>query len=94
MFTIKIQAVTETEQNIRQLVSKLDCQIEEAEGILFRLRKVSEYDQQRRELSRHLENMREERQQLAELLKALEEIQRIYGLAERNVMDYGEKIWK
>ena len=34
MFTIKIQAVTETEQNIRQLVSKLDCQIEEAEGVL------------------------------------------------------------
>lgn len=94
MFTIKMRAATEAEQNLRQLAAKLDCQIEEAERVFLQLWKISEYDQQRRELSRHLENMREEKQQMTELLKALEEIQRIYGLAERNVMDYGERILK
>lgn len=94
MFTIKMRAATEAEQNLRQLAAKLDWQIEEAERVFLQLRKISEYDQQRRELRRHLENMREEKQQMTELLKALEEIQRIYGLAERNVTDYGERILK
>jgi len=92
MFTVRTRAAAETVQNLQQLAGKLNQQIEEVEGIVSRLRRISEYDEVRHILRVHLESMRAEKYRLQEMMAALDEIQKMYNLAERNVTDYGEQI--
>lgn len=92
MFTIRMRAAAETAQNLQQLAGKLNQQIDEVEGIIFRLRKISEYDEVRRILRRQLEQMQTEKYHLLELMAALNEIQRMYYLAESNITEYGEQL--
>ncbi len=94
MFTVRMRAMAETAQNLQQLAGRLNQQIDEVEEIILRLRRISEYDEVRHVLRLHLENMQSVRYRLIELMAALNDIQRMYGLAERNITDYGDQVYQ
>lgn len=92
MFTVRVQVAAELSQELQRLAGKLDQQIDEAEGIVSRLRRISEYDEVRRMLGKNLECMRLEKCRMQEMMAALDEIQQMYHLAESRITGYGEKL--
>lgn len=92
MFTVSVQAAAEMSQELRRLAGKLDQQIDEVEGIVSRLRRISEYDEVRHTLRKHLECMRLEKCRMQEMMAALDEIQLMYHLAEDKITEYGEEL--
>ncbi len=92
MFTVRMRAAAEAAQNLQQFAGRLNQQIDDVETIVSRLRRISEYDQVRHVLRVQLENMRTEKYRMLEMMAALNEIQRMYQLAENHITEYGEQI--
>lgn len=92
MFTVVIQALAETSQELQQSVRHLNRQIQEVEDIASSIRRMSAYEDVIHTIRMHLENMNTEKQKLTELLAALNQIQRMYMQCERNITDYGDQV--
>lgn len=90
MLKVIIQALTDSADEMRKSVHKMNQQIQETERILSSLRRISEFDDVRRILHKRLEDMREEKQQLMKLLEVLEQTQMMYHQCEYNITNFGD----
>lgn len=94
MFRVIIQALAEAADEMRGSIRKLNQQIQSVEHILSSLRRISEYDEVRQVLRRQLEDIREEKQRLMEMMASLEQIQQMYHRCEQNITDFGDQVRK
>lgn len=92
MFTVVIQALAESSQELQQSVRQLNRQIQEVEGIVSSIRRMPAYDEVIHTLRLHLENMETEKSRLMDLMAALNQIQKMYMQCERNITDYGDQV--
>ena len=94
MFTVAIRALAESSQELQQMVRKLNQQIQEVEGIVSSIRRLSSYDDVVRSLRGHIKKMTTEKRRLMEMMAALNQIQKIYLQSERRITDYGDQVRK
>lgn len=94
MFRVVIQALDETIDEMRETVRKMNQQIQAAEQVLSSLRRISEYDEVRQVLRRRLQDMKEEKQHLMELVATMEQIRQMYHQCEQHITDFGEQVRK
>lgn len=92
MFTVVIQALSDSVQDLQMMVRKLNRQIQQTEDIVSSIRRISEYEEVIHVLRRHLETMETEKRSLMEMMAALSQTQKLYMLCERNIMEYGDQI--
>lgn len=89
MFTVVIQALADSSQELRQSVRVLNRQIQEVEDIVSSVRRISAYDEAIHSLRMHLETMDAERKRLTDMIAALDQAQKMYMQCERSITDYG-----
>ncbi len=92
MFTVVIQALAESSEDLQQAVRNINRQIQETEDIVSSIRRMSAYDEVIRTLRTHLENMNTEKRQLMDMMAALNQIQKMYMQCERSITDYGDQV--
>lgn len=92
MFTVVIQALAESSQELQQSVRNLNRQIQEVEDIVSSIRRMSAYDEVIHTLRMHLDTMNAEKHKLTEMMAALNQIQRMYMQCERSITGYGDQV--
>lgn len=92
MFKVIIQALAEAADEQRGTIRKLNQQIQAVEHVLSSLRRISEYDDVRQVLRKRLEDMREEKLRLMELMASLEQILTMYHCCEQNIVEFGDQV--
>ena len=92
MFTVVIQALTDSSQELQQCIRSLNGQIQEVEHLISSIRRISDFDEVIHSLRRRLEDMNTERRKLIDMLTTLNQIQRMYMQCERNITDYGDQV--
>lgn len=94
MFTVAIRALAESSQELQQMVRKLNQQTQEVESIVSSIRRLSAYSDVIRILRLRVEDLDMEKGRMAELMAALNQIQKMYQQNERNITDYGDQVRK
>ncbi|MCI9162210.1 MAG: hypothetical protein HFG59_02980 [Lachnospiraceae bacterium] len=94
MFTVAIRALAESSQELQQMVRKLNQQTQEVESIVSSIRRLSAYSDVIRILRLRVEDLDMEKGRMAELMAALNQIQKMYQQSERNITDYGDQVRK
>lgn len=94
MFTVSIQALAASSQEMQQMVRELGRRIEQIKDIVSSIRRSSAYGGVIRALQAYQERLEEEREQLVQMMASLNEIQEIYLRCERRLTDYGEQVWR
>ena len=94
MFTVAIRALAESSQELQQMVRKLNQQIQEVEGIVSSIRRLSAYDDVIHTLRAQVQKMNNEKRRLMEMMAALNQIQKMYLQTERRITEYGDQIRK
>ena len=94
MFTVSIQALAASSQEMQQMVRELGRRVEQIKDIISSIRGSSSYGGVIRALQAYQDRLEEERGQLVQMMAALNEIQGIYLRCERRLTDYGEQVWR
>ena len=94
MFTVSIQALAASSQEMQQMVRELGRRIEQLKDIVSSIRRSSAYGGVVHALGAYKDRLEEERGQLVQMMAALNEIQEIYLRCERRLTDYGEQTWR
>ncbi len=94
MFTVAIRALAESSQELQQMVRKLNQQTQEVESIVSSIRRLSAYSDVIHILRLRVEDLDMEKSRMAELMAALNQIQKMYQQSERNITDYGDQVRK
>jgi septal ring factor EnvC (AmiA/AmiB activator) len=94
MFTVAIRGLGEASQELQQMITKLNRQIQHTEDIISSVRRISAYYEVIHYLKIHLENMNVEKKQMMDMMAAMNQIQRIYLQCEQNITDYGDEVRK
>ncbi len=94
MFTVSIQALAASSQEMQQMVRELGRRVEQIKDIISSIRGSSSYGGGIRALQAYQDRLEEERGQLVQMMAALNEIQGIYLRCERRLTDYGEQVWR
>ena len=92
MFTVVIQALAESSQELQQMVRNVNRQIQETEDIVSSIRRMSAYDEVIHTLKLHLADMNAEKRKLMDMMAALNQIQKMYMQCERSITDYGDQV--
>lgn len=91
-FSVNIRALADASQNMQLMIRQINNQIQETEDIAASVRRVTSYDEVVRSLKRQIDYMNAEKQQLAEMMSALNQIQKIYRTGEEHILDYGDEV--
>lgn len=91
-FTVNIRALADASRNMQLMIRQLNNQIQETEDITASVRRVTSYDEVVRSLRLQIDRMNAEKQQLAEMMSALNQIQKIYRTGEEHILDYGDEV--
>lgn len=92
MFTVVIQALAESSQELQQSVRILNRQIQEVEDVVSSIRRMSAYDEVIHKLRMRLEDLDTEKRRLMDMMAALNQIQKMYMQCERSITDYGDEV--
>lgn len=91
-FSVNIRALADASQNMQLMIRQINNQIQETEDIAASVRRVISYDEVVRSLRRQIDCMNAEKQQMAEMMSALNQIQKIYRTGEEHILDYGDEV--
>lgn len=88
MFTVRTGLLADTSDQMQRMARSLNQQIDDVGIVVSRLRRISEFEEVWHVLQKKKEGMQEEKNSMLEMLASLNEIQRMYELSERNIMNY------